>query len=154
MNNNKPKFQIGDWIRVKSLEEAKRLDEIRIVKPLRRFLGNQYRVKGIRTVSGMFYYYLEERSRTCVHEALLEAYIEDKDSKEHLQLDNICVRGHIKTGLIDVGKITGPSIMSWKLIYISIDEFIKSAPPQIKSFIAGQLCSLTDRIMNEMLKEE
>lgn len=41
----------------------------------------------------------------------------------------------------------------WRTMYIDMVEFISTASPQTRSFIAGQLYGLTERLMNETLKE-
>lgn len=73
MGNKKPKFKIGERVRVKTLAEAKEISyAVEINKPLKKYLGKNFVVTGFREVDGMFYYYLKERSSVCVHECLLD----------------------------------------------------------------------------------
>lgn len=73
MGNKKPKFKIGERVRVKTLAEAKEISyAVEINKPLKKYLGKNFVVTGFREVGGMFYYYLKERSSVCVHECLLD----------------------------------------------------------------------------------
>lgn len=73
MGNKKPKFKIGERVRVKNLAEAKEISyAVEINKPLKKYLGKNFVVTGFREVGGMFYYYLKERSSVCVHECLLD----------------------------------------------------------------------------------
>lgn len=73
MGNKKPKFKIGERVRVKTLAEAKEISyAVEINKPLKKYLGKNFVVTGFRGVGGMFYYYLKERSSVCVHECLLD----------------------------------------------------------------------------------
>lgn len=73
MGNKKPKFKIGERVRVKTLAEAKEISyAIEINKPLKKYLGKNFVVTGFREVGGMFYYYLKERSSVCVHGCLLD----------------------------------------------------------------------------------
>lgn len=73
MGNKKPKFKIGERVRVKNLAEAKETScAVEINKPLKKYLGKNFVVTGFREVGGMFYYFLKERSGVCVHECLLD----------------------------------------------------------------------------------
>lgn len=61
MGNKKPKFKIGERVRVKTIVEAKEISyAVEINRPLKKYLGKNFVVTGFREVGGMFYYYLKE----------------------------------------------------------------------------------------------
>lgn len=152
MEERKPKFKIGDRVKVMSLEEIEQLSYRCIMNvDLKEHLGKEYKVTGIRITEGEFYYFLNERDNTNVIESILTIVEEEKT---YLQLDRIEVRGHIQTEMIDVDKVIKPSIESWKFMYSRLTDFINSASPQTKGFIAGQLYSLAEELMDEMTKEK
>lgn len=235
MENKKPKFKIGDKVRVMNLEEANKISfNVESNKALKKYLGKSFFVLGIRLIGGIYYYYLKEKTGVCVHECLIKSVssseaaerkptysvgqnviIKDKiglmntfrDNKkicdmllEHasktaniiaiyskhndgclylanvdknvtidlpqsaihcqaddtlkMELDNIQTREHIRTSMIDVDKMVKSPMETWKSMYIGIIDFISTASPKTKAFITGQLYGLTERLMNENLKEE
>ena len=82
MENNKPKFKIGDRVRVKSLEEIQRNWCLPVIirKPLKRFLGKTYNVTGLRKINGRFYYFLDEKTRFFIDEYLIESVQELRET--------------------------------------------------------------------------
>ena len=153
MENKKPKFKIGEEVRVISLEEANKISyNVESNKALKKYLGKTFTVTGLRYIGGMYYYFLKEKTGVCVHECLIESV--NNSEEERLKLDNIYTRGYIETSMIDVGKIVKSPMGTWMSIYIGMIEFVSTASPKTKAFIAGQLYGLTERLMNEDLKEE
>ena len=45
-------------------------------------------------------------------------------------------------------------LVKWKTMYKDMVEFISTSSPQTRSFIAGQLYGLTEKLMSDTLKEE
>ena len=235
MENKKPKFKIGDKVRVISLEEANKISyNVESNKAVTKYLGKTFFVLGLRLISGIYYYFLKENTGVCVNECLIESLsssetaerkpiysvgqnviIKDKiglmntfrDNKkicdmllEHAsktaniiaiyskhndgclylanvdknitidlpqsaihcqaddtlktELDNIETRGFITTSMIDVDKIVKNPMETWKSMYIDMLNFINTSSPNTKAFITGLLYGLTERLMNEALKEE
>lgn len=73
MGNKKPKFKIGDRVRVLSLEEANKISyDVESNKALMKYLGKNFVVAGLRKAGGIFYYFLKERTGIGVHECLLD----------------------------------------------------------------------------------
>lgn len=236
MENKKPKFKIGDKVRVISLEEANKISyNVESNKALTKYLGKTFFVLGLRLISGIYYYFLKEKTGVCVNECLIESLsssetaerkpiysvgqnviIKDKiglmntfrdnkkicdmllehasktaniiaiyskhndgclylanvdknitidlpekaihwwapDTQKQMELDNIQIREQIRTSMIDVDKIVKSPMETWKSMYIDMLNFINASSPNTKAFITGQLYGLTERLMNENLKEE
>lgn len=153
MENKKPKFKIGDKVRVMSLEKANKISyNVESNKALTKYLGKTFFVLGIRLIGGIYYYYLKEKTGVCVHECLIKSV--NNSEEERLALDNIQTRGFVETSMIDVDKIVKSPMETWKSMYIGMIDFISTASPKTKAFITGQLYGLTERLMNENLKEE
>lgn len=73
MENKKPKFKIGDKVKVMSLEEANKISyNVESNKALTKYLGKNFTVTGLRRVGGIYYYFLKEKTGVCVHECLLD----------------------------------------------------------------------------------
>jgi hypothetical protein len=73
MKSKKPKFKIGDRVRVKTLEEANKISyNVESNKALMKYLGKNFVVTGMRKVDGKFYYFLKERADVSVHECLID----------------------------------------------------------------------------------
>lgn len=234
MGNKKPKFKIGERVRVKNLAEAKETScAVEINKPLKKYLGKNFVVTGFREVGGMFYYFLKERSGVCVHECLLDypygdfshpqnpkysvgdnvvikeekdlretfsreqwwlkdllpislrvlqiyssywfcnqnvyeaevepgvyvkipekAILQETDCDPYQALDPYNVRVAFRKEGPEKSESSNNGMVKWKTMYIDMVEFISTASPQTRSFIAGQLYGLTERLMNETLKEK
>lgn len=153
MENKKPKFKIGDKVRVMTLEEANKISyNVESNKALKKYLGKSFFVFGIRLIGGIYYYFLKEKTGVCVHECLIKSV--NNSEEERLTLDNIQTREQIRTSMIDVDKIVKSPMETWKSMYIDMLNFISTASPKTKAFITGQLYGLTERLMNENLKEE
>lgn len=234
MENKKPKFKIGDKVRVMSLEEANKISyNVESNKALKKYLGKNFTVTGLRRVGGIYYYFLKEKTGVCVHECLLdftfgnlshpqnpkydegdnviikdEKSLRDTFAKEQWKLQELLpiAQGvlHIKNSYWFLGenvyeaevkpgvviKISEDAILGktdcnpfaaidpynvhsgfinekpektldsnnsleeWRTMYIDMLNFISRASPKTKAFITGQLYGLTERLMNETLKEE
>lgn len=73
MENKKPKFKIGDRVRVLSLEEANKIShDVESNKAVMKYLGKNFVVSGLRKAGGIFYYFLKERTGVGIHECLLD----------------------------------------------------------------------------------
>nr|DAF54942.1 MAG TPA: Nitrile hydratase beta subunit [Siphoviridae sp. ctHOG1] len=234
MGNKKPKFKIGERVRVKNLAEAKETScAVEINKPLKKYLGKNFVVTGFREVGGMFYYFLKERSSVCVHECLLDypygdfshpqnpkysvgdnvvikeekdlretfsreqwwlkdllpislrvlqiyssywfcnqnvyeaevepgvyvkipekAILQETDCDPYQALDPYNVRVAFRKEGPEKSESSNNGMVKWKTMYKDMVEFISTSSPQTRSFIAGQLYGLTERLMNETLKEK
>lgn len=232
MGNKKPKFKIGERVRVKNLAEAKETScAVEINRPLKKYLGKNFVVTGFREVGGMFYYFLKERSSVCVHECLLDypygdfshpqnpkfsvgdnvvikeekdlretfsreqwwlkdllpislrilqiyssywfcdqnvyeaevepgvyvkipekAILQETDCDPYQALDPYNVRVAFRKEGPEKSESSNNGMVKWKTMYKDMVEFISTASPQTRSFIAGQLYGLTERLMNETLK--
>lgn len=153
MENKKPKFKIGDKVRVMSLEEANKISyNVESNKALTKYLGKTFFVLGLRLIGGIYYYFLKEKTGVCVNECLIKSV--NNSEEERLALDNIQTRGFVETSMIDVDKIVKSPMETWKSMYIDMLNFINTSSPNTKAFITGQLYGLTERLMNENLKEE
>lgn len=74
MENKKPKFKIGDKVRVMTLEEANKISyNVEINKALMKYLGKDFTVTGLRCICGIYYYFLKEKTGVCVNECLIES---------------------------------------------------------------------------------
>lgn len=234
MGNKKPKFKIGERVRVKNLAEAKETScAVEINKPLKKYLGKNFVVTGFREVGGMFYYFLKERSGVCVHECLLDypygdfshpqnpkysvgdnvvikeekdlretfsreqwwlkdllpislrvlqiyssywfcnqnvyeaevepgvyvkipekAILQETDCDPYQALDPYNVRVAFRKEGPEKSESSNNGLVKWKTMYKDMVEFISTSSPQTRSFIAGQLYGLTEKLMSDTLKEE
>lgn len=234
MENKKPKFKIGDKIRVMSLEEANKISyNVESNKALTKYLGKNFTVTGLRLIGGMYYYFLKEKAGVCVQECLLDypyghfsypqnpqysvgdyvvikkekdlretfsselwwlkdllpvalgilhiersywfcdqniyeaevkpgvyikipekAILKETDSKSYIAVSQNSTRNTFPKEDPDKGEDSISSLEEWRTMYIDMLNFISTASPKTKAFIAGHLHGLVEKLMNETLKEE